>query len=882
MARCPLCESDVPDGRTACDVCGQPFDRAPTARAAPDVVRKAIDAARKDLVASSPSSVDASFARRLTERAEQTEAAGDLGKALDLARASRRTLEIAKRKARVVDVLARSDTILEEARQAGIETLAFQRNIEQAKALTARGDFVTAEKLLRRVSTRTLDQRRERILQADARKALALRDYGKIRSLCAKAIEKAEQQRKYARAEDVLDRAAADVDAARKDGVNITEARKVLTQARDALRRGVFADIPLLEQRARNSLREARRYAAADVSQREAARERRKGADLGHAEAIFGQASTALASKDYSKVRALARDAHEAVREAALLKSVQDAFASLRLDAEDLRKLGAEASEFETTLVDVTRALEDHDLPNARRLVVRARRTAESARDAHHRSIMERSLQIILANAARGLDPALARQLLREVDDAISLGRQIDMQAIIDNRMADADAQTEARLNEHVLRARDDIVGLRQAGQNDTVSLEGKLADVAIAVQEHRFLQADAQLDGIEHDIHATRELLRSAAAEVLGEARGVVTLAKADGVPIDSAARMLQDAETAYTEARYGDTLYVGKACISEVEELKRTAHDSKRKTEEEDVRTKQERTEAIHRRMEAVRAEITDLVANHVDLDKAMEVLAAAEQAIERGKLGEAEHMVASAEGIVHGVKITLQRQAREAYERAPSGDLTQILSTMETAVNDARPAAVLEAFAELERRVAERRRERYQEEQRRTLEKARGAATKFIMVKKLIEDLRKADIDIAGAEEGLRAAERALEKRNFDDVESILTSLDRTAKELMDELVAASRNLINRAERKIHDGHEAGMSLGEAVSLLDKAEGHFERGEYADAVEHARAAEQKVADGLHAQSDAKAEGLRNAQEAARAELVAIGRRSWTWPER
>src|SRR3989442_12186025 len=87
-------------------------------------------------------------------------------------------------------------------------------------------------------------------------------------------------------------------------------------------------------------------------------------------------------------------------------------------------------------------------------------------------------------------------------------------------------------------------------------------------------------------------------------------------------------------------------------------------------------------------------------------------------------------------------------------------------------------------------------------------------------------------------------------------------------MDELVAASRNLINRAERKIHDGHEAGMSLEEAVSLLDKAEGHFERGEYADAVEHARAAEQKVADGLHAQSDATAEGVRKAQEAARAE--------------
>src|SRR5256885_9840200 len=127
------------------------------------------------------------------------------------------------------------------------------------------------------------------------------------------------------------------------------------------------------------------------------------------------------------------------------------------------------------------------------------------------------------------------------------------------------------------------------------------------------------------------------------------------------------------------------------------------------------------------------------------------------------------------------------------------------------------------------------------------ARSAATKFITVKKLIEDLRKADIDITGAEEGLRAAERALEQRNFDDVDAILTNLDSTAKELMDELVAAARNLIARAERKIKEGRHSGIQVDEAVGLLDTAEGHFERGEYADSVEHARAAEQKIVDAL-----------------------------------
>src|SRR5437870_2983273 len=398
MARCPLCESDVPDGRTDCDACGQPFAKPPTTRVAPDAVRKAIESARKDLVASPRDPVDVAFPRGLLERAEQTEAAGDLGRALDLARASRRALDIIRRESRVADALKYADAVLEDAKQAGIETLAFQRNIEQARALAARGDHGTAERLLRRVSVRTLDQRRERILAAsvdkaesrvryalegggnvgdaaallaDARKALALKEYNKVRSLSAKAIEKADSQRKYARAETILERASADVEASRRDGVNITEARKLLTQARDALRKGVYADIPLLAQKARNSLREARAHAAAEVA-------------------------------------------------------------------------------------------------------LRASDRAAATRETHFRTIMERSLQIILANATRGLDPVVARQLLREVDDAMTLGKAVDMQALIDQRMEDQDAQTEGELNERVLRARDDIVALRQAGQTDTVALEGK------------------------------------------------------------------------------------------------------------------------------------------------------------------------------------------------------------------------------------------------------------------------------------------------------------------------------------------------------------------------------------------------------------------------
>src|SRR5256885_8265141 len=159
MARCPLCESDVPDGRTDCDACGQPFAKPPTTRVVPDAVRKAIESARKDLAASPRDPVDVAFPRGLLERAEQTEAAGDLGRALDLARASRRALDIIRRESRVADALKYADAVLEDAKQAGIETLAFQRNIEQARALAARGDPRTAERPPPRGAVRTPDPR---------------------------------------------------------------------------------------------------------------------------------------------------------------------------------------------------------------------------------------------------------------------------------------------------------------------------------------------------------------------------------------------------------------------------------------------------------------------------------------------------------------------------------------------------------------------------------------------------------------------------------------------------------------------------------------------------------------------------------------------------
>src|SRR5438876_10310786 len=651
MARCPLCESDVPDGRADCDACGQPFDQPPTVQAGAGEVQRALAAAKKDISTAGQDPADVAFPQRRFARAEQEVAAGHLGPALDLARAARRATGIIRREARVADALARADAVIAEATTAGIDTETFRRNVEQARAIASRGDHASAERLLTRVSPPSLDERRE-----NARHT---------------SLEKAEA-----------------------------------------------------------ALREVRR---------EASREKRKGADVTRAEVLLDQAEVAMATKDFGKVKGLATDAHDAVREATLIKTVRDAFASLQMDRDDLKNLGADIAGFEQTLVRLGAAIEGQDVGAARRLVAEARHTAETARDAHFRAVMENSLQIVLANAARGLDPQVARQLLREVDDAIHNGKPIDMQALIDRRMADQDTETQERLNVRVLQARDDIVALRQSGQNDTVGLEGKLADAAMAVEDRRLVQADALLDSVEHDISATRESLRSTAAETLGQARGEVARGRADGIVLEAAEQMLTDAETSYSEARYGDTIYAGKACISEVEELARASLEAKRQSDAEDTRVRVERTDGIHRRMEAVRAQIADLLTQNIDLARATDVLTAAEQAVVRGSLEEAEHLLSSAEGLVEGVRVTFNGQAQDALRRTRTvianahnegidvGEFSSNLAKAEADFQAGRPGSVLDAVGLVNHTLSERRRNRQLEEQRIALEKARTAATR-----------------------------------------------------------------------------------------------------------------------------------------------------------
>src|SRR5439155_1456552 len=107
---------------------------------------------------------------------------------------------------------------------------------------------------------------------------------------------------------------------------------------------------------------------------------------------------------------------------------------------------------------------------------------------------------------------------------------------------------------------------------------------------------------------------------------------------------------------------------------------------------------------------------------------------------------------EGLVEGVRVTLNGQARDALQRTRTaianaqsggidiGEVSSKLSKAEADFQAGRPGSVLDAVGLVNHTLSERRRNRQLEEQRIALEKARPAATSVITVKMLIESLRK----------------------------------------------------------------------------------------------------------------------------------------------
>src|SRR2546426_101205 len=206
MPACSMCETPLRDGADACLACGTHVAQTPSARAGEGQVRVALDTARRAEAAESAQGLDVSTAKRLIAMAESRQAGGDRPRALDFARAAKRAVEIARRRARIEAEIARAEARIQQVREGGIDTMASGHNLELAREAVQHGAYAEAEKLLARASL----------------KALEVREAKQIRSL--------------------IDRAAKQIAHAKERGADISSADEALGSARKAAAAGAVRE----------------------------------------------------------------------------------------------------------------------------------------------------------------------------------------------------------------------------------------------------------------------------------------------------------------------------------------------------------------------------------------------------------------------------------------------------------------------------------------------------------------------------------------------------------------------------------------------------------------------------------------------------------------
>ena len=908
MPQCAACESLLAAGAEVCGVCGTHTAHVPTKKAGADQARGAIESARRALEPEESRSGDVSAVKRLLDAAERAVEGSNYPRAVDMARAAKRAVEIAHRRSRVDAEIARADLRLKGARDVGVDTQASEKSLRLARDAAAKGALTEAEKVLRRVSVKALEVRREKRFQSlydraahlvahakeragnveraedalqKARKAAAGGSFDTAKKHVDAAAAGADHARKHSRAESYVMKAQSEAEAARKAGAELTETRQLLSRARDALRRDVYADVQKYVQLARVGIREAKRLALAEapirIADHEVRKEERRKTNVLEPLARLEAARAALKDRDYPRVRVQAQEALDLTKEAAHLRRLGESLVSLSYDSEDLRKIGADSNEFDLLVKDAKGAVSARDLATAKRYVALARRSAEHAREARYREVVRTSVETIVTRAGEGkVDAAKARTILAEIEEALADGRVVDVAKLLEERLEVRDVEQIQALSTEASRIWESLVDLRRANIEITGG-EQKIGAARAAAEAGRFKEARKLLGEIDELIRGLQDALRASADEMVTKARNAIQTA-GEQISVPDAVRILENAEESLAQKKYPEALEFGRIALSRAEWLIERHREELARRGEDDQRKTGERVRAVRERFEAARTAVDAIESDFVEVTAAREALANAQRAFDSQKLEEAEAYIAAAEDIrgslfaglkssAEGGLDTARKLVADAKEQGLSATpAEELLPRAEQALFEQRYSWVLEAVQAIEAAIAEARKARTAEERKLVLDRSKRATDRLLRIRQMLEELHKADIEIQGSDEMLRKAEGAIQRRDFDRVDVILEDVEDTARELKGELTAAANEIVRRARGRIEEAKALGLDTSEPTGILASADAYFEQGQFDDAVEFALSAEQRAAVRIREHHEEVARQERKRREAAR----------------
>lgn len=875
MPACPLCDSQLDAEAARCPFCGTAKNAKPK-KAGKTLTEKRLAAARKAVDADT-AGLDRDIAQDVLTRAEEAWEADDVVEAGRLAQGLDAARKVAKNRSSWGKKLALVQEEVQTAKKAGATVDSVEATLKELETKVAQGEFQGLAAALKAVQQEVSPPEHRQLASSikTARKKIAYaRERGgetsralerlqeaeaalkeghgyRARERIDSAVSVAEQARKRAWAAQLVEGAQKAIQKASDRGADVAESEALLRDAKKALKEGIFADVQKETKRAREAAEIARRRRIAEeriesvevLLQREA----KEGSNVEAANPFLTEAWKALEKGKFSAVHSSLKKSREVADEASRLRKAREALEILQADVRDLHAMKADATKTEAAVQSLEEAVEAGNWRAYRQRLVKARRMARQARKEREKELILLTVEKLVEKAGEGGVSALgARELLAEVESALGRGRYTDIDALVEAKF-----EAEATKKENAL--------LREIGELKTVMAQLQVAGIEVsaamglverteaALGRSEFAQAEKLLLRAQEVAEGLQEAVRAAATRTMGEVREELhALAEAE-VKVPQAEEFLEKAQTAEEEGRAFEALDLAKLALEACKQARQDHFSELAARELEAMRSAKVVEEAEERMATAQELAVT---AERADIDPTP-LLEAVEKAGEALAGEDPENLtfrLRVMEAVAGSVRNSLRRQIAERLDAVGKdlseedprwADIQRVRQTLEAGTLE----LALDRLLAVEQKVNEARQTQLQAELGERAQSLKAVSSQFVRVKRLLDELSKAGIDVADSDERLEEVERAIQERNLTVAGPVLTELEEMATNVQGGIVTAARDFIATARVTLDKGVKEGEAVPEAAELLQNAQVQFEAANYDQAIELAKLAERKA---------------------------------------
>src|SRR3990172_3639774 len=599
----------------------------------------------------------------------------------------------------------------------------------------------------------------------EAQEALADGDQEAARDHAVEAKRLAEDAKRYARASSMVERTQRELERLAREGIDLTKSNAHLAGAQESLARGVYGEVQELVRLARESATEAkRRGAAVSQLQREEARvqaEARRGVDISRVLESLNASQVAITTMNAQEFRKGLQGARLELKIATERKKLEDACLAVKEELQDLQRQGAATGAAEGFVKEALDA--GDDVREAWQALGRARRAVKSAREHLNREVVASTVQRIVEHASRGdLTSGQARDLIREVQDALEKGQAPQVESMIADRLQSRDVDRIRATSRSLQDITERLLMLRRA-EIELLEADPGLQEVKAAIDAGRFEDADRVLTDLHETTNDMLAVVRESTQAMVLRAAGQIQVAADAGLDTADTTIMLDAARSHSEQGRLPEAIELAKSAEAQASSL--ITEQEARRREEEFRKGADGRLQILRARVEKAREDTRVLGEAGMDCRHAVDLLSTAEAAGQRCVFDEAERGLTSAESLLGSLWAALRREAQNTLERARqqashaeldqiSDDTRTLLQKAEQAFEGKHYRMVVELGDAFMGSLQRARQERAAERTRLAEERAKHAQEEVTRVRALLQQVKTVMADAVAVDEMERA--------------------------------------------------------------------------------------------------------------------------------